>query len=442
VQGGRLAPGTVVPSTRALAVDLGVSRGTVVEAYAQLVAEGYLVARPGSVTAVAAVAIQSPAATAITKISRARVDLRPGLLDLSSTFPRADWMRAERAALRTAPNDVFDYGDPRGTTELREALATYLGRARGVVTVAERIVICAGFAHGLAVLARTLRSLGIDTIAMEDPCLPPHRSIVRDHSLRIAALPVDASGANIEAVRHSGVRAALVTPAHQYPTGVTLSPNRRAELVSWAQRNEAVVIEDDYDGEFRYDRQPIGALQGLDPDRVVYVGTTSKTIAPGIRIGWLVLPPALVEPVVETNRNGGAMPASLQQLALAHLLTTGQLDRHLRRLRLGYRSRRDRLIAALADGVPMLEPTGIAAGLHVLLRLKGAATEDDVRLTAERHGIALAYLGSHWHQGVDREQGIVVGYSRPTSAAFDEVLQDLVSVLRSAVSLSGSSIPR
>jgi GntR family transcriptional regulator / MocR family aminotransferase len=433
VHDGRLAPGTILPSSRALAADLQLSRGTVVDAFAQLVAEGYLVARPGSVTAVADRAAGVPAPDhEEPPTARVRLDLRPGLLDLASTFPRTAWMRAERVALRTAPDDTFDYGDPRGTAELRNALAAYLGRARGVIAAPEHIVICAGFAHGLAILAKALNAMGINTVAMEDPCLPAHRAIVRDQGLHVAPLPVDAEGAQISAVDSAG--AALVTPAHQYPTGVTLSPQRRMQLVAWAQQNDRFVIEDDYDGEFRYDRQPVGALQGLDRDRVIYAGTTSKTLAPGIRIGWLVVPAQLVEPVIESTRHGGATPPALQQLALAHLLATGQLDRHLRRLRIGYRSRRDRLIAALAQAVPALEPTGIAAGLHLLLYLTDTDTSEvQVRAVAEKHGIALAYLGSHWHQPESRAQGVIVGYSRPSASSFDDVVNDLVGVLRNAV---------
>ncbi len=438
VHDGRLAPGTVLPSSRALAHDLHVSRGTVVEAYAQLLAEGYVLTRPGAATVVADAAVATPAQQHSRERSpRVRVDLRPGLLDLAATFPRTEWLRAERAVLRTAPDDAFDYGDPRGTPELRAALAAYLGRARGVVTTPERIVICAGFAHGLALLSRAFRSMGVDTVAMEDPCLPAHRAIVGDQDLSVAALPVDEHGAQVDALEHASALVAVVTPAHQYPTGVTLLPKRRTQLVKWAQRNDGVVVEDDYDGEFRYDRQPVGAVQGLDPGHVVYAGTTSKTLAPGIRVGWLVLPPRLVEPVIEANRHGGATPPALQQLVLAQLLTSGRLDRHLRRLRVGYRTRRDTLIAALSEAVPLLEPTGIAAGLHLLLYLTSAATtEDEVRTTAEKHGVALAYLGSHWHQPGAHEQGIIVGYSRPSAAAFGDVVQDLVGILRSATAAS------
>jgi len=435
VHDGRLPPGTILPSSRALAADLQLSRGTVVDAFTQLVAEGYLIARPGSVTAVADRAVGLPTPHVDERpASSVRLDLRPGLLDLASTFPRTEWLRAERAALRTAPDDSFDYGDPRGTAELRAALAAYLGRARGVIAAPEHIVICAGFAHGFAILAKTLSAMGIDTVAMEDPCLPAHRAIARDQGLRIAALPVDEQGANMTTADSRRAGAALVTPAHQYPTGVTLSPQRRMQLVAWAQQHDRFVIEDDYDGEFRYDRQPVGALQGLDRDRVIYAGTTSKTLAPGIRIGWLVLPPQLVHPVIESTRLGGATPPALHQLAFAQLLTTGQLDRHLRRLRISYRSRRDRLLAALAHAVPELRPTGIAAGLHLLLYLtETAMSEAQVRAVAEEHGIALAYLGSHWHQPDGRPQGVIVGYSRPSASSFDDVVDDLAGTLRNAV---------
>lgn len=434
VHAGRLLPGAVLPSSRALALDLQVSRGTVVDAYTQLVAEGYLLARPGSTTVVAETNISLPTEQpAATRLPHARLDLRPGLLDLASTFPREEWLRAERAALRTAPDVAFDYGDPRGTPELRAALAAYLGRTRGVVTAPEHIVICAGFANGLALLLRAFRSLGLDTIAMEDPCLPAHRAIARDQHLAVAALPVDQHGAQGAALHQTSARVAVVTPAHQYPTGVTLHPTRRTQLVKWARHNDGVVVEDDYDGEFRYDRQPVGALQGLDPEHVVYAGTTSKTLAPGIRVGWLVLPPRLVDPVLEANRHGGATPPALQQLALAQLLTSGQLDRHLRRLRIGYRTRRDTLINALSQALPLLEPTGIAAGLHLLLYLTNTATtEDQVRATAERHSVALAYLDSHWHQPGMHKQGIIIGYSRLSATTFADAVQELIGILRHA----------
>jgi GntR family transcriptional regulator/MocR family aminotransferase len=442
IRGGRLGPGTVLPSSRGLAHDLGLGRGTVVEAYSQLLAEGYLVTRPGGSTMVAAATGPVPVARASSRssavVSRTRVDLRPGLLDLAGTFPRAAWFRAVRSVLASAPDSAFDYGDPRGRPELREALTAYLARARGVVTTPDRIVICAGFAHGLSLLCETLRAAGVSAVAMEDPCLPAHRAVVRRHGLAVVAMPVDGDGAQV-GVLGAGVGAAVVTPAHQYPTGVTLQPRRRTELVAWARATGGVVIEDDYDGEFRYDRQPVGALQGLDPDHVVYVGTASKTIAPGVRLGWLVLPPALVDAVADMQRVGGAVPPALDQLVLAELIRSGQVDRHLRRLRLGYRRRRDMLIAALDQLGPDVTTTGIAAGLHLVARLsEGAATEDDVRAAAEGRGVALAFLGPHYHGGVDhdlRDQGVVVGYARQSAARFPRAVRELTAILRDASSL-------
>jgi GntR family transcriptional regulator/MocR family aminotransferase len=435
IREGRLAPGSTLPSTRVLAGDLQLSRGTVVDAYAQLVAEGYLTARPGSVTAVADNAVPTPSQPAERPAPVARIDLRPGLLDLASTFPRAEWLRAERAVLRSAPDASFDYGDLRGAPELRTALAAYLGRARGVATTPERMVICAGFSHGLAMLLRTLRLAGVRRIGMEDPCLPAHRAIVADQGLEIAPIPVVADGISVDALEQSGADAVIVTPAHQYPTGFTMSSVRRIQLVQWAQRTRGLVIEDDYDGEFRYDRQPVGAVQGLDPEHIAYVGTTSKTLAPAVRIGWLALPPALVDPVITANQHGSAVPPALSQMTLAHLVDNGRLDRHLRRLRLNYRQRRDMLLHTLTEAAPTISITGIAAGLHVLADLSSAGTtEERVRSVAERHGIKLAYLTSHWHgPPATPMQGIVVGYARTPSPAFVDVINDLGGVLRAAL---------
>lgn len=434
IRDGRLQAGTVLPSSRGLARDLGLSRGTVLDAYTQLLAEGYILTRPGAVTAVADVSVapDEPVDAGATP-PRVRVDFRPGLLDLASTFPRVAWMRAVRSALNRASDDAFDYGDPRGLPELRAALASYLARARGVVTTPDQIMVCAGFAQGLALLAGVLRDSGVRVIGMEDPCLRVHREIVGRHGLATRPLAVDGEGARTDVLDDLGVDAAIVTPAHQYPTGVTLTPGRRKALVDWARRRELIAVEDDYDGEFRYDRQPVGALQGLAPDHVVYAGTASKTLAPGVRLGWLVLPRPLVEPVVDANSmaRGGWTPPALEQLALAGLLAGGQFDRHLRRLRAGYRARRDLLVDALSD-VPGIEITGIAAGLHLLVGLPSSRlAEDEIRVLAEERGIALGYLASHWHAAADRPPSVIVGFARPGPTAFDGAVRDLVELLHS-----------
>ncbi len=427
-------PGTVLPSSRGLAHDLGLGRGTVVEVYSQLVAEGYLVTNPGGSTVVAtasAPAVPTPGRPVVAP--RFRLDLRPGLLDLGSTFARPAWLRAIRAVLNAAPDDAFDYGDLRGRDELRSELASYLARARGVVTTPERVVICSGFGHGLALIADAMRWTGHTSIAMEDPCLPAHRQIIHRQGLVAAAMPVDEHGAQIDALARLDVRAAVVTPAHQYPTGVTLQPARRNQLVSWAQDRDGFVVEDDYDGEFRYDRQPVGALQGLDPEHVIYCGTASKTIAPGIRLGWLVLPEHLVDPVAEAQRLHGASPPTLEQLAFAYLLRGGHIDRHLRRVRVGYRRRRDLLVAALDDLRPPLVPSGIAAGLHLVVKLADVG-EAEVRSLAKGRGIALAFLSDHHHHRRDPEKGLVVGYARQPPASFPGAVSELVNLLCDATS--------
>jgi GntR family transcriptional regulator/MocR family aminotransferase len=449
IHAARLGPGTLLPSSRGLAADLGLSRGTVVEAYAQLQSEGYLVTRPGGSTAVAE-AGPVPAESAHSTQRRAteapappgpsyRFDLRPGLLDLSRAFPRRQWMASVRSVLNQAPDAGFDYGDPRGRPELRRALSRYLARARGVVADPEQIVICLGFAHGLSLLTQALGRTGRTTWAMEDPCLPAHPEIARRAGVDVVPLPVDGSGARPSALAKLGADVAVVTPAHQYPTGVTLQPERRAELLAWARATDGVVVEDDYDGEFRYDRQPVGALQGLGPDHVVYAGTTSKTIAPGLRIGWLVLPARLLDPVVDLNRTalGGALPPALEQLALTDFIERGSLDRHLRSLRAEFRRRRDRLVAALSKAAPDLHTTGVAAGLHVLIDLADSGlTERVVADAAAAEGVGVAVLGTHWH-GRTRtrrrpSQALVVGYARPTPPQFDNAVRALVRALRSA----------
>ncbi len=286
VRDGTLDAGSRMPSSRALAGDLGVSRRLVVDAYAQLLAEGYLVARQGAGTFVAAAGALERESPAPPAASALRFDFFPGAPDLAS-FPRTLWLRATREVLRGAPDSAFAYPDARGAPALRAALAAYLRRVRGVVVEPDAIVVCSGATQGLALLGRALPRLGISSIDVEDPGLPPHRGVLAYAGLDVRGVPVDEQGVDVGALR---APVALTTPAHQCPTGVVLSPRRRGELVRWA-RDGGLVIEDDYDAEFRYDRAPLGALQGLAPDRVVYLGTVSKTLAPGLRLGWLVLPP-------------------------------------------------------------------------------------------------------------------------------------------------------
>lgn len=370
IREGRLAAGSRLPSTRALALDLGLARGTVVEAYAQLRAEGYLGAKRGAGTWVAALALAAPTAgaRAAPALPRPRFDFHPGQPDLSA-FPRAAWVRALRRGLRDTPDATLGYGDPRGRSELREQLAVYVTRARGAVADPERLVVCCGFRHGLSLVSRVLHARGARRIAIEQPCAPPHRAAAAASGVRLVPLPVDERGARTDLLRTLRVDAAVLGPAHQYPLGVVLQPDRRAAAIEWARTTRGVVIEDDYDAELRYDRQPVGALQALAPEHVAYGGTASKTLIPGLRLGWLLLPEELLAPVVELRAVEDVHVPATDQIAFAELLRSGAYDRHVRRMRARYRARRDRLVGMLAERVPAVTPTGAAAGLRVLLEL-------------------------------------------------------------------------
>ncbi|MER6692788.1 PLP-dependent aminotransferase family protein [Streptomyces minutiscleroticus] len=427
VRGGRLAPGTRLPSSRALAADLGIARNTVADAYADLVAEGWLTARQGSGTRVAE---RAPAAPAGRPAPRPRpaagpaYDLTPGSPDLAA-FPRAEWLRAARRALTAAPHDALGYGDPRGRIELRTALAGYLARARGVRADPGRIVVCSGFSHGLSLLGTVLRRRGVRAVSVESYGLDVHWNLLAAAGLRTDPLAFDGLGTRVDAL--SGVRALLVTPGHQFPMGVPLHPDRRAALVDWARRTGGLVLEDDYDGEFRYDRQPVGALQGLDPERVVYLGTASKSLAPGLRLGWMVLPEALVAEVAEAK---GVTGGVLDQLTLAEFLDSGAYDRQVRAARLRYRRRRDQLVAALAERAPSVRATGIAAGLHAVLELP-PGTEPSVVRAAAWQGLAVHGLSRFRHErsAAPVRDALVVGYGTPPDHAWTGTLDALCRAL-------------
>nr|WP_203616442.1 PLP-dependent aminotransferase family protein [Streptomyces sp. SID13726] len=417
VRGGRLAPGAQLPASRRLAEELGVSRGTVKAAYEQLVAEGYLTARQGAGTVVAP--LPSAEGGASERGARARAplfDLRPGSPDVGA-FPAAAWMRALRKAVDRAPVSAYDYGDPLGRIELRTALSEYLGRTRGVVAPPERILVTSGAVQGLALLTRVLEG---GTVAMEDPGLPFHRDVVRHAGGRVVPVRVDDLGVEVDDLRDPA--AVVVTPAHQYPTGVTLHPSRRRALTDWARARGALVVEDDYDGEFRYDRQPVGALQGMAPGQVVYLGTASKTLGPALRLGWMVLPPQLVGAVAEAKLHSDHSAETIGQLALAELIRSHAYDRHVRACRLRYRRRRDLLVARLGG---RWRVEGIAAGLHALVEVEDEAA---VLARAEAEGLAVGSLGEHWHTSGPR-QGLVVGYGTPREAACAQALEVLARVL-------------
>ncbi|MEW2413604.1 PLP-dependent aminotransferase family protein [Streptomyces sp. NPDC046866] len=429
---GRLAAGTRLPSSRSLAADLGIARNTVAEAYAELVAEGWLTARQGSGTRVAERARprRGTAAAARARPGARRppaYSLLAGTPDLGA-FPRAAWLSAARRALVDAPNEAFGYAaDARGRIELREALAGYLARARGVYADPDRIVLCAGFVHALTLLAGVLRARRVREVAVEGYSLDVHRELLGRAGLRTVPLGVDGAGARTAELAGGEAGAVLLTPAHQFPTGVALTPDRRAAAVDWARTTGGLILEDDYDGEFRYDRQPVGALQGLDPDRVVYLGTASKSLAPGLRMGWMVVPAGLLEEVLAAKGRIDWASSALDQLTLAEFIRSGAYDRHVRGMRLRYRRRRDELLAAVAGRVAV---SGIAAGLHAVLDLP-AGTQDEVLRAAAWHDLGLETLSRYVHPDAEVEprEALVVGYGTPSTSAWAPTVAALLASL-------------
>lgn len=413
IRDGQLRSGTRLPSSRDLAGQLGVARGTVTAAYGQLAAEGYLTARRGSGTIVT----ESLGCTGISAApkpvpeQRWQFDLKPGIPALSS-FPRTEWATAGRAALAALPDDALGYPDPAGLLELRAELAGYLGRVRAVTVTADDIVITNGAAEALSLLARVLAANGSRDIAVEDPGHPGQAEALRANGLRPHAVPADCDGIRVDTLASTGCHAVLVTAAHQFPLGTALPPDRRHALLSWARERDGVIIEDDYDAEHRYDRPPLRAIQAMEPTRVVYLGSVSKTLAPAVRLGWLVLPPALRSDVVERKRLTDLGCSPLPQATLAGMLRSGGYDRHLRRTRLLYRRRRDTLLASLAEHLPDWRPIGIAAGLHVLLRLPDGMDDSVVQQRLAERGVFAPAL-SGYARGANGTPypGLVVGYA-------------------------------
>jgi GntR family transcriptional regulator/MocR family aminotransferase len=436
VRTGRLTPGTRLPSSRSLAADLGVARNTVADSYAELIAEGWLTAQQGSGTRVARRAEPrrtTRSAGARPTRQRPAYGLMPGSPKLAE-FPRAQWLAASRRALTAAPHDAFGYGDPAGRVELRTVLADYLARSRGVYAEPERVVICAGFHHGLMLTAQALMARRVRAVAVESYGFDVYRELLEDAGLRIPSLCVDERGACTEDLASlRGVGAVLLTPAHQYPTGVELHPDRRAAAVDWARATAGLILEDDYDGEFRYDRQPVGALQGLDPDRVVYFGSASKSLAPGLRLAWMVVPDGLVAEILAA-KGPVDWSSALEQLTLAEFIASGSYDRHVRAMRLQYRRRRDQLVTALAQRAPDIRVTGMDAGLQVVLELP-PGTERSVVNAAARGGLAVSGLADYRYDssGVDRSlperDALVIGYSGPSDSAWPGALDALCRVM-------------
>ncbi|GAA1148637.1 PLP-dependent aminotransferase family protein [Kribbella jejuensis] len=429
IRAGLLRAETVMPSTRALAQDLGLSRGVVVEAYQQLVAEGYLISRAGGYTQVADIAVIEPTAAAKPDAGPPRIDFRYSRPDVSQ-FPRAAWLRSVRRVLNETPYRSLAYIDGRGTLELRTALSDYLNRVRGTAARPENMLICNGFAQGSRLLLQVLAAAGRRRLAVEDPSDNDLREVAEAAGLEVVGVPVLDGGIDVTALERSGADVVLVTAAHQFPTGAVASAETRAALVAWG----GLVIEDDYDAEYRYDREPIGALQGLAPDRVAYAGTASKTLAPGLRLGWLVLPSLLVEPMAQAKLMDDRGSPVFDQLAFADFVARGEFDRHLRRMRPRYRELRDTLVERLAARLPELEPVGVSAGLHVMALLPPDVSEEALQEAARARGVGVYGLKPYWVGG-DGPAGLVFGYgslSRKDVVEGIELLAEAVAAVRGA----------
>lgn len=428
IRSGRLALGTSLPPTRILAADLGVSRGVVVEAYTQLVAEGYLSSRTGGYTQVAVGPDTNATRPTPTPAPKPQIDFGYGRADLSN-FPRAAWLRSIRKVLTEAPNERFGYLSGRGVPELRSALADYLNRVRGTSAAAEDMVLCNGYAQGITLLIQVLARSGAKRLAVEDPSSDDDaRLVAASVGIEVVGVPVDDDGVRVDALDRTDADAIVLTPSHQWPTGGVLSAESRAAVLRWASRRGALVIEDDYDAEYRYDRAPIGAMQGLAPDLVVYAGSASKTLAPGLRLGWLVVPAHLVEDVAAAKVLADRGSAALDQLAFADFLGRGELDRHLRRMRPVYRRRRDALLAALAARLPELEPAGVAAGLHLVTWLPAGLDETAVVEAAARRGLGV-YGVTPYRLSSEGPGGLIFGYATLSERTIDEGIELLARAI-------------
>ena len=438
IRDGTLRPGAELPSTRDLAGQLGVSRRLVVDAYAQLSAEGYLRLRQGARPRVSPTAAPIPQSTVMASSPEreVRFDFRPSVPDVSA-FPRAAWLRSLRSALATMTDADLGYGDPRGVDVLRFALSDYLGRVRGVIADPDHIVVTNGYTQGLGLVCRALAGAGAKHLALEDPSNPEDALIARSAGLSPIGLEVDEAGPRIGDLEGVDVDAVVLTPAHQHPTGVVLSGERRTALLAWLRAYDAIAIEDDYDAEYRYDRTAVGALQGLDPARVVYAGSVSKTLAPALRMGWLVVPPSLLGAVLHEKVLADRGTARIEQHALADFVTRGELDRHLRRMRARYRSRRDTLVEAVTTAFPEAEVRGIAAGLHVTLRLSDGDDEQAIREEAHRRRVEFETMTDYQSADRGRPPTLLLGYaqmSEPTIRAGVHELADAVRAARARVS--------
>jgi GntR family transcriptional regulator / MocR family aminotransferase len=429
IQAGRLAAGARLPSSRALASELGISRGVVTEAYSQLAAEGYLVTRQGAPVRVARTVRSAPARPpARSMLPSFPLNFHPGLPDLAG-FPRDRWLRSLRAAWRQAPLDAVGYPDPRGVPVLRQALADYLGRVRGAAAEPEQLMICTGFTQAFSLLCRWLADRGVERVALEDPGWHPHRLIVEQAGLEVAPIAVDDEGLRVDDLGSTAASAVVVTPAHQFPSGAVLSRERRTALIEWAEEGERLIVEDDFDAEYRYDGSGLGALQGLAPDRVVYIGSASKRLTPGMRLGWALLPSWLAWPLVQAKAVEDAGSEAIGQLALHDFIERGELDRHIRRMRLRYQRRREALLEALARCLPQAWISQAAAGLYTQVELPEGTDEAALVAAAAERGVGIEGLSLHRFNPAG-PPGLVLGFGCLPEPAIDRGVRLLAEALQ------------
>ncbi len=410
IEDGSLPDGTGLPSSRSLAEQLAVSRGVVVDAYEQLTAQGFLVSRPRQVPVVRAGEARRPAPPR--PPARYRFALSPNAPDLS-LFPRRLWLRATAEAMRDLPDSELDYpADPQGAANLRTALVGYLSRVRRVRVDLDNLLLTLGFLHSLDLLFRGFALRGVKRVAVENPSIPEQIAIARAHRMEVHQIVVDEAGLVVADLLGTDAEAVIVTPAHQFPLGTVLSPQRRRALVAWARERDALIVENDYAAEFRYDGPPIGAVQGLAPERTVYLGTTSKTLAPAVRLGWIAAPAEVTSALTDAQLEGSGGFTGLNGHVFARLLLSGCYERHVQRCRRDYRRRRDALVEALSAELPQLRVLGVAGGLHLTLQLPPGCDADRVADTARSEGIDIRPLSYYAHTPIEQEPGLVMGYGR------------------------------
>ena len=405
----RLAPGVALPPTRQLAAELGCARSVVLGVYTQLVAEGYLVTRQGSGTRVAGAAAAAPVWDAQ---QPPRINFSAGVSDLSS-FPRTDWKNAVGHVMASVTPAELYYTEPAGAAHFRVVLAERLARLRDVRVRPEHVHVCAGTVHAVSLLARLLAARGVRTVAVENPSWPRVRPPLQAVGIHIVPVRVDAQGLVVsELAGNQDVDAVFITPAHQFPTGVTLSPSRREELLRWAAGTRRIIVEDDYDAEFNLGAAQVGSLQPHDTERIVYLGTTSKILSPTLRLGWIAAPQTLSAALTDMRESSDLGVSVIEQLSLAHLMSTGKLDRHLRTTRQMYDRRRKLLIEALRARLPGTKITGARAGLHIIASLPPDVVESQVVSELARRSVGVYGLGFYrigWTQ--NSGGALVLGYA-------------------------------